>query len=192
MPAVLTYIIIANCLGNLHNYAKHEKSSGSDSLRIITFFFRHEQQRSLHLCGTLSSLQLQCTRPMLALGAVHPWVAKVGCACLPWTGESGSASVAPEETWASDPKLTECVPACAQTNYNEPIMCVYGFNALYSMGKLFGSFPFQIKPFPDPSWDKMQERNPASKFIKFYVSLFLCYWQYCDELFFVLMRWADM
>lgn len=139
---------------------------------------------SRDLCGTLSSLQLQCTRLMLALGAVHPWVAKVGYACLPWTGESGSASVATEETWASDPKQTEYVPACDQTNYNEPILRVYYFNGLLNMGKIFWSFPFQIKPFPDPFWEKLLERNPA---------MFLSdNWQYCDEFFFALMRLADM
>lgn len=87
MPAVHTYIIIASCLGNLHNYTRHEKSSGSDSLHIITFFFRHEQQRSLDLCGTLPSLQLVHTRLMLALGAVPLQIALAGKGgrCIPPT-----------------------------------------------------------------------------------------------------------
>lgn len=100
VPAVLTYIIIANCLGNLHNYARHEKSSGSDSLHIINFFFRQEQQRSLHL----SSLQL-CSTDRI---------------CPSFQSN--------KLQWAHH-------------------MCLY-FNSLFSMGKLFRSFPFQIKPFP--------------------------------------------
>lgn len=59
--AVLTYIIIENCLGNLQNCSRHEKSSGdtgSDSLHLISFFLRHEQQIALHLYRTSPSLQM--------------------------------------------------------------------------------------------------------------------------------------
>lgn len=61
MLAVLTYIIIENCLGNLHNYSGHKKSSsdtGSDSLHFITFFFNHEQRIDLCPHGILPCLEM--------------------------------------------------------------------------------------------------------------------------------------
>lgn len=145
---------------------QEEKSSGSDSLHIIPFLFRHEQQRSLHPCGTLPSLHLQYTRLMLALGLFRLLQqAEVGCASLLQIGESDSACFPQRKPEPVIPNRLNMPQLPLQEITMSPLYMSLTSVACSIGGNNLEVFLSRLSPSPNPFWGKLLVRKPTGKFV---------------------------